>query len=132
PVRKFCMLGGTGFVGRAIAARLSGPDREINIPTRSSARHRDLLVLPGVVTTDGDVHNAAFLRRQFNGVDVVVNLIGILNERGHSGAGFRRVHVELAEKVAAACREEGVRRLLHMSALGANARGPSHYLRTKA
>jgi NADH dehydrogenase len=132
PIRRFCILGGTGFIGRALAARLSGPAREINILTRASARHRDLLVLPGVILTDGDVHNGAFLRRQLNGVDVVVNLIGILNERRHSGAGFRRAHVELAEKIAAACREEGVRRLLHMSALGANARGPSHYLRTKA
>jgi uncharacterized protein YbjT (DUF2867 family) len=126
------MLGGTGFVGRALAARLSGPEREINLLTRASARHRDILVLPGVVMTDGDVHDANFLRRQFKGIDVVVNLIGILNERGHSGAEFRRVHVELAEKVAAASREENVRRLLHMSALGADTRGPSHYQRTKA
>lgn len=126
------MLGGTGFVGRALAARLSRAGNSISILTRSSASRRDLLVLPGVVLVDGDVHNPVFLRRQFKGADVVINLVGILNERGHSGAGFRRAHRELPVKVASACREEGVRRLLHMSALNATPDAPSHYLRTKA
>jgi uncharacterized protein YbjT (DUF2867 family) len=127
-----CMLGGTGFIGHALAARLSSAGHRINIPTCASDRHRDMLVLPGVVLTDGDVHNPVFLRRQFKGVDVVINLVGILNERGRSGAGFRHAHAELPAKVAAACREESVRRLLHMSALGAQPQAPSHYLRTKA
>lgn len=129
---RVCMLGGTGFVGRAIAARLSSAGHWISVPTRASARHRDLGVLPGVVLEDGDVHDPAFLRRQFKGVDVVINLVGILNEHGHSGAGFERVHAELSASVTGACRAQGVRRLLHMSALGAAHDAPSHYLRTKA
>jgi uncharacterized protein YbjT (DUF2867 family) len=126
------MLGGTGFVGRAIAARLSAAGYDIRVLTRFPARHRDLLVLPGLVLIDGDVHDPAFLQRQFNGVDIVINLVGILNERGHSGAGFERVHAELPAKVANVCRHAGVRRLLHMSALGASHQAPSFYLRTKA
>ncbi len=126
------MLGGTGFVGRTVAARLSRAGHKISVLTRASALHRDLLVLPGVVLIEGDVHDPAFLRQQFKGVDVVINLVGILNERGHSGAGFRRIHAELPAKVASACREEGVPRLLHMSALNASPDAPSHYLRTKA
>lgn len=126
------MLGGTGFVGRALAARLSAAGHRISILTRSSAARRDLLVLPGVVLLDSNVHNPVLLRRHFKGADVVINLVGILNERGHAGAGFRRVHAELPAKVAGACREEGVRRLLHMSALNAAPDAPSVYLRTKA
>lgn len=129
---KICMLGGSGFVGRAIAARLSNAGHRVRIPTRAPAAHRDLTVLPGVVLIPGDVHRPDFLRAQFEGADVVINLVGILNERGRSGAGFRRVHVELPEKVAVACRAAGVRRLLHMSGLGAAHDAPSHYLRTKA
>lgn len=129
---KACMLGGTGFVGRAVAARLSAAGYHVRVLTRASARHRDLLVLPGVVLLDGDVHDPAFLQRQFNGVDVVINLVGILNERGHSGAGFERVHAELPAKIATVCRHVGVRRLLHMSALGAAHDAPSFYLRSKA
>ena len=127
-----CMLGGTGFVGRAIAARLSTAGHDIRVLTRLSSRHRDLLVLPGLVLIDGDVHDPAFLQRQFKGADVVFNLVGILNERGHSGAGFERVHAELPAKIATVCRHVGVHRLLHMSALGAAHHAPSLYLRTKA
>lgn len=126
------MLGGTGFVGRAIAARLSAAGHDIRVLTRFSSRHKDLLVLPGLVLVDGDVHNPAFLQRQFKGVDVVINLVGILNERGHSGAGFERVHAELPAKIVTVCRHVGVHRLLHMSALGAAHHAPSFYLRTKA
>lgn len=126
------MLGGTGFVGRAIVERLIEDGRRIRIPSRVSARHRDLLVLPGVVLFDGDVHEPEFLRAVFDGADVVINLIGILNERGDDGRGFNRVHAELPAKVAAACRAAGVARLLHMSALHASASAPSYYLRSKA
>lgn len=127
-----CVLGGTGFVGRALCAQLSSAGHRIFVPSHRSARHRDVQVIPNAVLIQGNVHNPAFLRRLFKGADVVVNLIGILNERGHSGAGFRYVHTELPAKVASACRDEGVRRLLHMSALHASATAPSHYLRTKA
>jgi uncharacterized protein YbjT (DUF2867 family) len=129
---KACMLGGTGFIGRVIAARLSNAGYTLRVLTRASARHRDLLVLPGLVLVDGDVHNPAFLQRQFKDIDVVINLVGILNEHRRSGAGFERVHAELPAKVATVCRHVGVRRLLHMSALGAAHNAPSMYLRTKA
>ncbi|MFL6650851.1 MAG: NAD(P)H-binding protein, partial [Sulfurifustaceae bacterium] len=130
--RTICVLGGTGFVGRAIVERLVEPGRRIRIPSRVSARHREMLVLPGVVVLDGDVHEPDFLRGVFDGADVVINLIGILNERGDDGRGFNRVHAELPGKIAAACRAAGVARLLHMSALHASASAPSHYLRSKA
>ncbi|CAN5205688.1 complex I NDUFA9 subunit family protein [soil metagenome] len=129
---KICVLGGTGFVGRSLVARLAENNHHIRIPTRSPARNKGLLVLPTVSLVAADVHEPATLHRHFAGQDVVVNLIGILNERGHDGAGFRRAHTELAEKVVEACRTRGVSRLLHVSALKADAEhGPSHYLRTK-
>ena len=61
----------------------------------------------------------------------MVNLVGILNESGRNGRGFDRVHSDLSGKVVAACNGTGIKRLLHMSALGADPNGPSHYLRTK-
>ncbi len=130
--RTICLLGGTGFVGRRLAARLSGAGHDVVIPTRHAARHRDFLVLPTVRLIEGDVHDAGFLREQFGGQDTVINLVGILNEKGRSGKGFARAHAELPEKIVQACREAGVRRLLHMSALHAARTAPSHYLRTKA
>jgi uncharacterized protein YbjT (DUF2867 family) len=130
--RRICMLGGTGFVGRQIAERLYRDGHEVTILTRRRERHRDLLVVPTVRLVDADIHNPAVLRREFAGHDVAINLVGILNERGHSGRGFARVHAELPEKVVEACRASGIQRLLHMSALHAALNAPSHYLRTKA
>jgi NADH dehydrogenase len=104
---------------------------EVRILTRHAERHRDLLVLPTARVIDADVHNPAVLRREFRGLDAVVNLVGILNEAGRDGKGFERTHAELPAKVVQACRQGGVRRLLHMSALHASPDGPSHYLRSK-
>jgi NADH dehydrogenase len=89
-------------------------------------------VLPELNLVNANVHDAGELAVQFKSVQVVINLVGILNERGHGGSGFSAAHTELARKVAGTCRSAGVLRLLHMSALGADAQaGPSHYLRTK-
>ncbi len=129
---KLCILGGSGFVGRHLARRLVRLGHRVRVITRRRERHkRFLLVLPTLELVEGDVHNPAALRRYVEGMDVVVNLVGILNESGRSGRGFERVHVELPRKIVNACREMGVRRLLHMSALHASEEGPSHYLRTK-
>jgi uncharacterized protein YbjT (DUF2867 family) len=127
-----CVLGGTGFVGRSLAARLASGGYSVRIPTRNRQRARDMLVLPGLELMQADVHDPAQLAGLLRNCTAVVNLVGILNERASDGSGFRRAHVDLAEKLMTACRRAGVRRLLQMSALKANAeRGPSHYLRTK-
>ncbi|MDH3514706.1 MAG: NAD-dependent epimerase/dehydratase family protein, partial [Gammaproteobacteria bacterium] len=112
---KICLLGGTGFVGKRLAARLSEAGHDIVVLTRHAVRHRDILVLPTVRLAEGDVQDAGFLHRQFEGRDTVINLIGILNEKGRSGKGFMRAHAELPGKIVQACREAGVTRQLHMS-----------------
>jgi uncharacterized protein YbjT (DUF2867 family) len=127
-----CLFGGTGFVGRTLVNHLVRRGYGVRIPTRSRQRNRDLLVFPGVELIVADVHEEDTLLQLVSGSEVVINLIGILNERGHDGSGFKRVHVDFTAKLLRACQQAGVRRLLHMSALKANAeRGPSHYLRSK-
>jgi len=127
-----CLLGGTGFVGKHLAHRLSQQGHQVRVLTRRRERHRELLVNPAVKLIESDIHDTEQLRRQFAGVDVVINLVGILNESGKKGAAFRRAHVQLPEKIVAAALASGVRRLLHMSALNADAREPhSLYLKTK-
>ncbi len=129
---KICLLGGTGFVGKRLAARLSEAGHDVVIFTLHRERQRDLLVLPTVRLVQGDVYDPEFLRKQFEDRDTVINLVGILNEKGRDGRGFARAHTELPEKIIEACRQTGVTRLLHMSALHASPEAPSHYLRTKA
>ena len=129
--RLVCILGGTGFVGRQLCGRLIRDGHAVKVLTRQRDRHKDLLVLPGLELIAADVHEPNVLVEQFRRAEVVINLVGILNERGRR-ARFERVHVELAAKVIAACRSAGVPRLLHMSSLGAAADAPSGYLRSKA
>ena len=128
---SICILGGTGFVGRHLAARLVARGHSVKVLTRHRFLHTDLLVLPTLTLVQADVYDPGVLRQEFTGADAVVNLVGILNEKGHKGAGFKRAHVEFTEDVLQACRGAKVRRLLHMSALGADKHGPSHYLRSK-
>jgi len=125
-----CVLGGTGFVGQELAQRLCRDGHWVWIPTRSESGHDQLRVLDTVRLIHANVHDPRVLARLFRGVDAVINLVGILNEHGRST--FRSVHVELAEKIVSAARTAGVKRLLHMSSLGADASaGPSRYLRSK-
>lgn len=128
--KKVCLLGGTGFVGKHLAVKLSDAGHHVKIITRHPHRHRELLVVPGVDIVKGNPFDAADLRRELAGMDVVINLIGILNESSHDGSGFQAAHVNLPAGIAAVCKGVGVPRLLHMSALNAGIRS-SDYLRTK-
>ncbi|MGM0552519.1 MAG: complex I NDUFA9 subunit family protein [Pseudomonadota bacterium] len=131
-IRTVCLLGGTGFVGHHIITRLIARGLKVRVLTRRPHRHRDLLVNPEVDLVEGSVHDPDTLERVFAGQDAVINLVGILNERGRDGSGFRAAHVELTEKALAAAEQQGVRRFLQMSALKADMDDPpSHYLRTK-
>ena len=131
-ISTVCVLGGTGFVGSQLIAALHNAGKKVRVLTRRRERHRSLLVMPKVDVVQCDVHDPQALAAQFQGMDAVVNLVAILNERGPKGEQFRHVHVELTKKVVQACLDSGVRRLLHMSALHADAgRGTSLYLRSK-
>lgn len=130
PSRPIVVFGGTGFVGRRLVPRLLRQGCSVVVPSRNRDLQRDLFVLPQVRVLDADLYSHADLCRVLDGAHAAINLVGILNERGRDGSGFRRAHVELTEKIAAACRATGTRRLLQMSALNAG-RGASHYLRTR-
>jgi len=123
------MLGGTGFVGKHIAAKLASKGYRIKILTRRKHRHSELLVLPQLTLIEADIHDPAQLVRHFEGCDAVINLVGILNATGKNS--FRLTHEDLTVNVINACKQHKVRRLLHMSALNADAGGPSEYLRSK-
>jgi uncharacterized protein YbjT (DUF2867 family) len=125
-----CVLGGSGFVGTELVTRLALAGHWVRVPTRNLTRTERLRVLDTVELRVANVHEPRILSQLFAGCDAVVNLVGILNER--RGASFDAVHTELAAKVMASARTAGVRRVLHMSALGADPHAPSRYLRSKA
>jgi uncharacterized protein YbjT (DUF2867 family) len=125
------VLGGTGFLGTRLVARLIKDGHQVTVLSRDREQHKHLLVLPGLTLENCDVYQEAQLSERLRGNDVVINLVGILNERWFGGAGFRRAHTELTQHVLNAARSAGVKRLLQVSALKAAADAPSYYLRTK-
>jgi uncharacterized protein YbjT (DUF2867 family) len=131
-----CVLGGSGFVGSRLVARLANAGHAVTVPTRDPERCRHLRLLPTVRIVHADIHAPGVLESLLGDADVAINLVGILNEAGRDGAGFRRAHVDLTRRLIEACATAGVRRLVQISAL--NAAGPevagpalSHYLRSK-
>ncbi len=130
--RTIALMGGTGFLGSSLAPRLTAAGWRVRILSRHPERHRHLGVLPQARVVKANVLDPNALAAGLAGCDAAVNLIGVLNSRGRQGRDFVRLHAELPGEIAAACRETGVGRLLHMSALRADAEnGPSQYLRTK-
>lgn len=124
------ILGGSGFVGRALCEQLTrqlGADVRITVPTRRLAHGKSVQSLPGVTVVQADVF--ADLPRLLPGHDAVVNLIAILQG---GAAAFEHVHVELPRRIAAAATAAGVPRVVHVSALGVAEQAPSRYLRSKA
>lgn len=126
------VLGGSGFLGASVCERLVERERgggRITVPTRRPGRARHVLPLPTVQLVAADVHDDATLARLLPGCDAVVNLVATLHG---SEATFQHVHVDLPRRLAKACHAAGVRRLVHVSALGAGEHAPSRYLRSKA
>ena len=128
--QRILMLGGSGFVGRHVAAKLSAAGHDIVVITRRRERARHLLLLPTVQVVEGDPCDSAVLARYAAGATASINLVGVLHERGRQT--FERAHVELPGLLVAACKGAGIRRILHLSALGAGPDAPSRYLRSKA
>lgn len=132
-IKTIAILGGTGFVGRTLTNQLYKAGYAIKVLTRNrEAQRQDMLPIPSLELVQTDIHDQEKLNTQLAGCDAVINLVGILNERGNNGKGFHHAHVELSEKIITACKHNNIKRLLHMSALNADAeKGSSHYLKTK-
>ena len=126
------ILGGTGFVGRSVCgelvARSGGGSAQVVVPSRSPAAAKHLQSLPTVRVAQADVHDEAQLTALLRGRDAVVNLVAILHG---SAAAFERAHVTLPRTLARACAAAGVKRVVHVSALGVGPGAPSDYLRSK-
>ncbi len=133
-IKNVLLLGGSGFVGTWIANRLSAMGVRVTIPTRRRERNKANIMLPTVEVVEANIHDEDALVGLMRDQDAVINLVGILHDRDSRlpyGKGFEAAHAELPKKIVAAMKRAGVRRLVHMSALGADVNGPSEYLRSK-
>lgn len=126
------VFGGTGFVGRHIIRRLAKAGYTVKVATRAAERAYFLRPYgtPGtIVPVVCDYGDPTSIAAAVAHATIVINCIGALAPRGKNG--FARVHVEIPRAIAAACREAGVARLIHISSLSAG-RGQSRYAHSKA
>lgn len=132
-MRKVTIFGGSGFVGRYLVQKFAEKGDAIRVAARNPIAANFLKPLGevGQITpVQASILSEEQVSRAIEGADIVVNLVGILFEKG--AQTFEAIHVEGAKKVAKVAKEAGVKRLLHMSALGANLKSRSVYARTKA
>lgn len=130
------LIGGNGFVGRVIAAQLQLAGYSVLIPTGHLAAARELRMLPKVHVEDADIHDFDELQSLCGRIDkngAVINLVGVLHDKPAQPYGkvFKAAHVGLPKNIITAMQLHGLKRYLHMSALGADSNGPSMYQRSK-
>lgn len=133
-LRSVLIVGGAGFIGRHLAQRLASHGLRVIVTTRHARLADPLRMLPTVELVEADVYDTGVLCGLMNGIDAVVNLVGVLHSESDQpyGPEFARAHVELPRTIVAAARLSEVSRIVHVSSLGADPHGPSEYLRSKA
>jgi uncharacterized protein YbjT (DUF2867 family) len=130
--QTIAVFGGSGFIGSHLVNALVEVGKKVRIATRRRNNARHLTLLP-VDVIETDIFDPVQLARFVEGADAVINLVGTLHGRRGDpyGPEFAKIHVELPTKIVSACEGKGVHRLVHLSAIGADSRGPSMYLRSK-
>jgi len=126
--QKILVLGGSGFVGRHVCERLNQLGIKMTVLTRRGPA-KSIKHLPFVDVIQGNPHDPKALKKAIMGHSAVINLIAVLHG---SEDQFEKVHERLPASIANTCAELGIKRLIHISALGADQSAPSMYLRSKA
>jgi NADH dehydrogenase len=127
------VFGGSGFIGRYLVKRLAAKGARVRVAVRDPSAAgflRPMGDVGQVAPIQANVGNEASVAAAVAGAGAVVNLVGILFERGRRS--FTAVHVEGAGRVARAATAAGVARLVQVSAIGAGGDSPSAYARSKA
>jgi len=132
-LRVITVFGGSGFVGRHLVQALARRGYIIRVATRdleSALITKTAGTVGQIVPMHCTPWDAASVASAIAGADAVINLIGILYEKGKST--FGRTHVKIPEMIARACYQAGISNLIHLSALGADINSESHYAQSKA
>ncbi|NOS95319.1 MAG: complex I NDUFA9 subunit family protein [Methylotenera sp.] len=129
-IKKVAILGGSGFVGSAVVAKLAAAGYLVTVLTRRYDVAKHLILLPNVSLLECNILDYHALNSALRGMDAVINLVGILHQSRR--VSFNTMHHQMPAQLAKICADLGIKRLLHMSSLQAANSAPSQYLRSKA
>jgi NADH dehydrogenase len=129
------VFGGTGFLGRHTVKKLADAGMVIRVATRQpSCANANALRMAGargqIVPIQVDLYDDRLLAAAINGADIVINLVGVLRDSGKK-SNFQRSQAELPGRIAAAAARAGVKRVVHVSAIGADPNSQSRYAASK-
>ena len=129
--RTVTVFGGTGFLGRRIVRHLRYREFPVRIASRHPDRGHSQLGRddPQLRTVYADIHDERSVADALAGAYAVVNTVSLYVERGQET--FHSVHVESAERVATQAHQAGVKRLVHLSGIGADPASQSRYIQTR-
>ncbi len=131
---KILVTGASGFVGNGIVAKLAQDGHQVVCLVRPGSEDKLKLhpeVQSAVTIAPGDLFDTGSLEGALDGCEAVVHLVGIIREQPRRGVTFSRIHVTGTENILKAAKKAGVRRFIHMSALGARDGATSAYHQTK-
>ncbi len=132
-LRVVTVFGGSGFIGRHLVQRLAQTGAQVRVVVRDLEKAKSLKPMGAVgqiVPMRADITDPAAIARAIDGADAVVNLLGVLAETGTQR--FQTIQAEAPGLIAGAAAKAGVKALVHVSAIGADADSPSVYAQTKA
>lgn len=123
------VFGGTGFLGRRVVRHLLDRNIAVRIATRHSQRTRQLFGDSNVEPVTADVHDERSIAEALSDAQGAVNAVSLYVE--HGNVTFHSVHVEGARRIASVAQRNGVKHLVHVSGIGADAASPSRYIRSR-
>jgi len=127
--KRIFVTGASGFVGRHVLRELISRDYFVHALARKTSA---VVTNDNIRVFEGDLFDGQVLKNAMDGCDAAIHLVGIIMEDRSRNATFERIHVEGTRAVVQAAQENGIRRYIQMSALGARANAPTQYHRTKA
>lgn len=127
--RRIAITGASGFVGRHVLPQLLARGHRVRALARNAAGVA--ATNPSLEVVQGDLGDDDALSQLVKGVDTVVHIVGIIMEKPDIGQTFERIHAQATSRLVAAARKAGVKRWIHMSALGSRPDAVSRYHKTK-
>ncbi len=131
---KNCLIfGGSGQIGRHLIRKLTKNDYKVIVVTRNIHQKGHIIKTQGnagyIDIVEANIFDEVKIKRLFEKADICINLIGILFEK--KGSSFKNIHTLFPSLLAKLSKQNNLKHLIHLSALGVNEALDSHYAKSK-